>query len=45
MTFIGQVQIADLDPGAEAEEDPAEGVVYAFLHAACGRAATLYQQL
>lgn len=45
MTFIGQVQIADLATGAEAEENPAEGVVYAFLHAACGRAATLYQQL
>lgn len=42
MTFIGQVQLADLATGAE---DLAEGVVYAFLHAPCGRAATLYQQL
>jgi hypothetical protein len=42
MTFIGQVQLADLATGAE---DLLEGVVYAFLHASCGRAATLYQQL
>lgn len=42
MTFIGQVQLADLAAGTE---ELAEGVVYAFLHASCGRAATLYQQL
>lgn len=42
MTFIGQVQLADL---ATDSEELAEGVVYAFLHVHCGRAATLYQQL
>ena len=37
MPFFGQVHLADLG-------EPVDGIVFAFLCAPCGRAATLYQQ-